>query len=717
MEFDLSTPEGIRALQRHLKKLSASDALRIIQENERGAADQVFTRSISIPEGAKGIRVTEGEQRTFDVSFSSEEPVQRYFGNEVLSHEKGAVDLKWLRSGNAPLLWMHDGRQHVGVVTKASLDTDAKRCDARCRCANDLEGDRYFNRVSEGIIRNTSVGYSIQEWERIDDPKDEEAPPTYRATKWKPHEVSLVSTPADESVGVGRARSFRVPDTKTLPEKPIVTLPTRTIMTPEEIAAAAEASRKIAADLTAAKAAERARVNAIFSLRNRYDPDGSKITDAEFRSFADDETKGELEFRRFLETKNATEVRAAPLTGTPGVGQVIEARDRMPLLYALRELVSGGAINQKLLDEDKRLRAASTSAFGSGARSAGQLVVPSEFIRHSNYRPERDLSQGVRGAENAQQFANGGALVGMQFAPTIIEYLRPMPVMEKAGAIRMSGITGGPGTIRFPKQVGDIYGTWAASQVSSSASTLPFGAVDATPKRLIAQIQIDKQLLLQESFDVEAYMRNSVNKQFALSLDLAGLIGIGNGMPLGILNTPNINSGAVTFNGPSAASGTLAPQYNNFLLFLSTVLAANAGGLGKRCYITSPQSMINWAGVPKATPAATQTVNDKWMLEFGMGGKEFSVLGEEVLESTYLHALPTGYTSAGFTLAVPDLAIYGPFNQYMFIEWAGMEVIYDPYTQAAKDLIVITFRMYADGICQQPTAFVTSSNAGNVVYV
>ena len=718
MDFDLSTPEGIRALQKHFKKLPAAEALRLIDENRTSWGNEPFTRSMP------GIRVVEGEDRTIEATFSSEEPVERWFGVEILSHEKGAVDLKWLRSGNAPALWMHDPRQHIGVISKASHDSEARSCACRMRLAKDDEGEKQLARCRDGITCNTSVGYRIMEWERTDDPADEEAMPTYRATKWKPHEVSLVSTPADETVGVGRSRMFRTPDTNST-STTAVTLPTRTPPSPtmeptaEQIATnKAEAARAANEAIAAAVKAERKRINALNAIRTKYDPTGKLVTDEDFARFSEDAEGGENALRSFLMDKIATADRTE---NRPNV-TVTEARDQLPFLYALRDVVremEGGApISGRMADDDKALRIASVSAFGAGARSRGQLIVPSEFVRGGLSRmPSRNLSEVVRSAENAQQFTNGGALVGVTFAPTIIEYLRPSPVLERAGAMRMSGVQGGPGTIRFPKQVGDIYGTWAASQVASTPSVLPFGAVDASPKRLIAQVQIDKQLLMQESFDVQAYIQNSVMKQFALSLDLAGLIGNGNGMPLGILNTPNIQAGTVTFNGPSASSGTLAPQYNNFLLFLSNVLAANAGSLGKRSYITSPQSMINWAGVPKATPAATQTVNDKWMLEFGVGGKEFSVLGSEVFESTYLHSLPTAYSSAGFTLPVPDLAIYGPFNQYMFLEWAGMEVIYDPYTQAAKDLIVLTFRMYADGICQQPTAFVTSSNAGNVVYV
>lgn len=702
-EIDVSTPEGILEVRKYLKGVSAADALRLIDENERLAGGNGFTRAMS------GIRVVEGDaaaDRSIDMTWSSEEPVERWFGTEILSHEKGAVNLRWMKSGNAPLLYMHDSRQHIGAIETAKHNVDDKTCGSRARLSKDPEGDRHLARCKDGIQRNTSVGYTIEEWERTDDPKDEDALPTFRATKWTPREASLVSTPADQTVGVGRMRSFRIPDTKTV-STPIV-LPTRTTMTEQEIAAAAtkaEETRK------AQVAAERARINKLNALRKRYDPTGTLVTDEEFARFTDDESQGSEQFRDFLDTKATTPIRSAPVAGPA----IVAGRADTPLLRALRGLVFGGKyVDKSFSAADEALREASPACFKGTTAQERQLVTSSEFTRASRF--EMVNSQFQR-AQNAQSLAAGGALVGVTLAPEVIEYLRPVPVMQKAGAIVMSGISGGPGTIRFPKQTGDIYGQWAASGIGSTPQQLPFGALDLSPKRLIAQVRIDKQLLLQESFDVEAYIRNSVNMQFALAYDLAGLIGSGNGMPLGILNTKNIQSGSVTFNGPSAASGMLAPQYANFLNFRSLVLAANAGGLGKRAYISSPQSVINWAGVPKATPAATQTVNDKWMLEFGQSGKEYSVLGEEALETTYLNTLPAAYTAAGFNLAVQDVVVYGPFSQYMFVEWAGVEWIYDPYTQAAEDIIVLTARLYVDGGCRQPTAFVTSSNAGSVQYV
>ena len=90
---------------------------------------------------------------------------------EILSHEKGAVDLRWMKSGNAPLLYMHDSRQHVGAIETAKHNVEDRQCSSRARMAKDDEGDRHLQRCRDGIQRNTSVGYMtiIEEWERTDE--------------------------------------------------------------------------------------------------------------------------------------------------------------------------------------------------------------------------------------------------------------------------------------------------------------------------------------------------------------------------------------------------------------------------------------------------------------------------------------------------------------------------------------------------------------------
>ena len=133
---------------------------------------------------------------TLTLSFSSESPVARSFGDEVLSHAAGAVDLSRLNDG-APLLWNHDPNKMVGVVESAQISGSKGR--AVVRWGSSPEAQQLRTDVENGIVRNVSTGYVINEMQRQGD--------VMVATSWTPLEISLVSIPADPTVGVGRAIS------------------------------------------------------------------------------------------------------------------------------------------------------------------------------------------------------------------------------------------------------------------------------------------------------------------------------------------------------------------------------------------------------------------------------------------------------------------------------------------------------------------------------
>ena len=138
------------------------------------------------------IQATTTDTLTF--SFSSETPVARSWGLEVLSHAPGAADLSRLNDG-APLLWNHDPGALLGVIQKATITGGKGRAVARWGSSPEAQQRRAD--VEAGIIRNVSVGYQIHKLEQRGD--------QYVATKWEALEISLVSVPADASVGIGRS--------------------------------------------------------------------------------------------------------------------------------------------------------------------------------------------------------------------------------------------------------------------------------------------------------------------------------------------------------------------------------------------------------------------------------------------------------------------------------------------------------------------------------
>ena len=152
---------------------------------------------------------TDADTDTFELSFSSETPVARQYGDEVLSHAAGAVDLSRLND-SAPLLFNHNPDQLLGVVDSASVVGGKGRATVRWGTSPEAAAKR--KDVAIGVLRNVSVGYQINEMDQDEDG-------TYVARNWTPVEISLVSVPSDPTVGIGR--SLENDSVKTMTQTPV----------------------------------------------------------------------------------------------------------------------------------------------------------------------------------------------------------------------------------------------------------------------------------------------------------------------------------------------------------------------------------------------------------------------------------------------------------------------------------------------------------------
>ena len=94
-------------------------------EEARFSRDDMKTRAM----GAEA-KIIDQEKRTVRIAVSSEEPVDRSFGAEILDHSEKSIDLAFARSGRMPLLLDHDPRQQIGVVESVDLDGSARRLRA-----------------------------------------------------------------------------------------------------------------------------------------------------------------------------------------------------------------------------------------------------------------------------------------------------------------------------------------------------------------------------------------------------------------------------------------------------------------------------------------------------------------------------------------------------------------------------------------------------------
>lgn len=143
------------------------------------------------------------DNRTVEVAFSSETPVENWFGYEILDHSPDACDLSRL-NGRGAVLVCHDRFDQVGVTDTARIDKD-RMGRALVRFSRSDRGTEIMNDVNDGIRTTISVRYIRNEMILEKDGSDE-AMPTYRTTKWTPLEISFEPIPADEACGVGRTR-------------------------------------------------------------------------------------------------------------------------------------------------------------------------------------------------------------------------------------------------------------------------------------------------------------------------------------------------------------------------------------------------------------------------------------------------------------------------------------------------------------------------------
>lgn len=147
----------------------------------------------------------EGNERRFEISWSSEEPYKRWFGLEILDHSAGAVDLTRLQELGV-VLFNHDRDKPIGKIVSVGIENN--RGTAVIEIDEDEESDVIYQKMKSGSLKGISVGYLVEIWEEVTaGTKSEDGRftgPCSIAKKWMPYEVSVVTIPADITVGVGR---------------------------------------------------------------------------------------------------------------------------------------------------------------------------------------------------------------------------------------------------------------------------------------------------------------------------------------------------------------------------------------------------------------------------------------------------------------------------------------------------------------------------------
>lgn len=179
------------------------------QMKKRGG---LYTRMATITRSAKDADTS----RVLDISFASENPYCRWYGDEILACEEPYVNMERFTSGLGTLLFNHDRNAVIGHVEDAYIDDASHTCRAKVRFDEDELAKTIYQKVQSGTLRGVSVGYAVSEYTYLADSKTVSANgrwqgEAYVATKWTPLEISIVSVPADDTVGTDRGWSENEP--------------------------------------------------------------------------------------------------------------------------------------------------------------------------------------------------------------------------------------------------------------------------------------------------------------------------------------------------------------------------------------------------------------------------------------------------------------------------------------------------------------------------
>ena len=497
----------------------------------------------------------QNEDRTIEISFSSETEVDRGYWVEILDHSPGAVDLTRLQ-GKAPLLLNHFTGDQIGVIDSARVND--RKGKAVIRFSKSAKASEIYQDVLDGIRTLVSVGYRILEMvlEKKDGEKE-----YYRVAKWQPFEISIASIPADDSVGVGRSADYNENEILITNRKgqkmpnPEQTAPAATVATPQIDEAA------IRADIQTKEQNRQRDISQMARDFNMEDEGANAISDG---TSADEFRK--LTLKKILELKNSPENRID--SNAAEVGMNKKEIKSYSLGAAIRAELTGNWDNAGL---EREVSAEISRQLQRDPRS---FFVPYEVLK-------REISTG----------AGGSGLVATQKMPeNFIDILRNHAKVLSLGAFSLTGVQG---NISIPKATGDPTAYWVTEGSDVTESDATYGSLALSPKTIGAAAGFTRNMLLQGNPDIDRLVMTAIGKKLGLGIDLAAIAGSGAaGEPTGILNTSGI--------GSVDCSGGLT--WAKVVEFETKVAAANAD-IATMNYLTN----ATIAGTLKTTEKAANT--------------------------------------------------------------------------------------------------------------
>lgn len=590
-------------------------------------------------------KVADKKQRKVPLSFMSEEPYQRSWGVEILS--MAGADLSRVASGTAPVLVNHSNDDQVGVVEKAWIEDSIGKAIARF--GNGPRATEIYDDITvSGIRRAVSVGYVINAMEH--EGIDEKGMEIFRVTDFTVLEISIVPTPADPTVGIGR-------DLKT-DNHPTRVLRSNTMeLQDKKVRDMSSEEYATTQDQWTPAQKEENRVSEILAIGKMHG-----FTDEAIKAVQDGTSLNQ--FRKMVLDKT---------------------RSAEPVITTLSDHFGSRGNHHEF--SWQRLFQSQVAASGVDAGYEFEVIQETRNRYPGNYEgfavplgalQQRDI---VAGTDSAGGYTIATDVLGGSF----IESLRNRSMVMQMNPTVLTNLVG---DVAIPSQAttATAYHVTETGAVTESSPT--FGQVTLTPKRVGTYVEASKQSILQSSINIEQFIRNELALTIGTAVDAMAINGSGSSNePTGILNTSNIGDVAGGTNG-------LAPTWAHIVELESDVANANAdfGALG---YLTNSKVR----GKLKQVDKGTDTGQFVWDGE-AMNG--YKALVSNNVPSTLDKGTSTGVCSA---------IIFGNWSDLIIGYWGSLDIVIDPYTLATTGLVRITVNLFYDIAVKRAASFSAMQDA------
>jgi HK97 family phage major capsid protein len=591
-------------------------------------------------------QVSSDVPNVIELSFSSEYPVERSFGLEILEHSSSSCDLSRVSDGACPLLWNHDPNSVIGTVQRAWIDASTRKgravveFDIKCEL-----GAKIFGQVSRGVTKNVSCFYKIighKEGKKVDGKR------SFLITRWHLVEISIVSCPEDPTVGVGRSVSgvyqVNINTSEQGRNKPMDT----NEQTIDRESVIAEARKE-----------EQDRQRAIAAMPAHWGPriPGGIAKAQEVADQAISNGMSAQDARNMITDLIMAQESQSISRPAAALDLSNQEQKQYSLLRAIHAHVEKDWSNAGFELECSRAIAKQTGGSPQG------FYVPITDLKINQMSASRaaELLDGYRATySTATPSAAGNLVATILDAGNFIDVLRNQPRVMQAGAKLLTGLVG---NLDIPRQsaAGQTY--WVSEGAGPADSNASFDKVTFTPKTLGALSSVTRLMMLQSTPDIEMLARQDIANIIALEIDRVGIDGSGAAnQPRGLLNSSGM---AVVALGPNGAPIT----YDSIIDLETAVAVANADD-ANLAYMTNAKVVGNLKKL-KATTNEYLWIGTATGLSAGTPG---SINGYPVFRTNQIPSNKTKGTGTALSSVV-----FGDWSQLMYANWGVLDILPNPF--------------------------------------